>query len=82
MLAAGGSIEPFWAMYKQHNKAEVREILAEYLIGELEGEASETVKIEDPFKNEPQRHPALITHRWVGAEHVVNTCMLKVRLRC
>jgi len=61
MLAAGGSIEPFWAMYKQHQKAEVREILSEYKIGELDGAAAAGAKMDDPFKNEPKRHPALIT---------------------
>ncbi|GAX85602.1 hypothetical protein CEUSTIGMA_g13017.t1 [Chlamydomonas eustigma] len=63
MLAAGGSIEPFWAMYKQHNKDEVRSILAQYKVGKLAGgEAASAGKaLEDPFKNEPPRHPALIT---------------------
>lgn len=97
MLAAGSSIEPFWGIYKQHDKPEVRalperdrradqaacvdvslrrvvtdgqdahtqvrDILEQYKIGKLAGGASEAamVKIEDPFKNDPHRHPALLT---------------------
>ncbi len=35
MLAAGGAIDPFWAMYAQHNTAEVRQMLEGYRIGDL-----------------------------------------------
>ena len=35
MLAAGGAIDPFWAMYAQHQTAEVRTILETYRIGDL-----------------------------------------------
>ena len=35
MLAAGGAIDPFWAMYAQHNTAEVRQMLEGYRIGNL-----------------------------------------------
>ena len=35
MLAAGGAIDPFWAMYAQHQTAEVRKILEGYRIGNL-----------------------------------------------
>ena len=35
MLAAGGAIDPFWAMYAQHQTAEVRKILEGYRIGSL-----------------------------------------------
>lgn len=35
MLAAGGAIDPFWAMYAQHQNAEVRKILETYRIGDL-----------------------------------------------
>lgn len=38
MLAAGGSVEPFWGLYQQHLKQEVRDILEPYRIGSLEGE--------------------------------------------
>ncbi len=35
MLAAGGAIDPFWAMYAQHNTDEVRQMLEGYRIGKL-----------------------------------------------
>lgn len=35
MLAAGGAIDPFWAMYAQHNTDEVRHMLEGYRIGRL-----------------------------------------------
>ena len=35
MLAAGGAIDPFWAMYAQHNTAEVHRMLEGYRIGTL-----------------------------------------------
>lgn len=60
MLAAGGSIEPFWGIYQQHNKKEVHDILAQYKIGELEGGPAPSAALADPFKDEPSRHPALI----------------------
>ena len=57
MLAAGGAIDPFWAMYAQHNTEQVQQILEEYRIGNLEGGA---VPVGDPYANEPtDRHPAL-----------------------
>lgn len=57
MLAAGGAIDPFWAMYAQHNTDQVKEILEEYRIGNLEGGAT---PVEDPYANEPKdRHPSL-----------------------
>jgi Cytochrome b5-like Heme/Steroid binding domain len=35
MLAAGGAIDPFWAMYAQHNTANVKAILEGMRIGDL-----------------------------------------------
>ncbi len=35
MLAAGGAIDPFWAMYQQHNQEEIRSLLEGYRIGTL-----------------------------------------------
>ncbi|KAL4433958.1 hypothetical protein ABPG75_000399 [Micractinium tetrahymenae] len=58
MLAAGGAIDPFWAMYQQHNNEQVKGILEEYRIGRLKGGAA--APVADPYANEPQRLPALI----------------------
>jgi len=35
MLAAGGSVDSFWAMYAQHQKKEVSDLLEGYRIGSL-----------------------------------------------
>lgn len=58
MLAAGGPIDPFWAMYAQHNTEQVKSILEEYRIGNLEGGSA---PVGDPYENEPKdRHPSLL----------------------
>jgi sulfite oxidase len=36
LLAAGGSVEPFWAIYAQHKTAEVMEILEKLRIGNVD----------------------------------------------
>jgi len=59
MLAAGGSVEPFWGLYQQHQKQEVRDILGKYRIGTLKG-AMASKPLADPYQNEPARHPALL----------------------
>lgn len=37
LLAAGSSVDPFWAIYQQHNHAHVHETLEKYRIGEWRG---------------------------------------------
>ena len=73
-LAAGGSVEPFWRVYKQHleEDAGVASILAELRVGtlalsdyEAETAAAAARAEDDPYRDEPERHPALIVH---GAE--------------
>lgn len=61
MLAAGGPLEPFWALYAVHNQPHVRELLAEYKIGELNPEdvAPASAEPSDPYAADPARHPAL-----------------------
>ena len=76
-MAAGGSVEPFWLLYRQHlaatsgskgitPKEVVAEILAEHQVGWLDPadvEAAEAAAAlrspDDPYANEPTRHPAL-----------------------
>ncbi|KAG2433977.1 hypothetical protein HYH02_012439 [Chlamydomonas schloesseri] len=64
MLAAGGSVEPFWGLYQQHKKAEVFAILEPYRIGTLEGgaaaAAAASAALKDPYAGDPPRHPVLI----------------------
>jgi len=65
MLAAGGAIDPFWALYQQHMVDNVLSILKEYRIGSLSTEEVNTLQkdINDPYKNDPERHPALLVHK-------------------
>ncbi|MGH0145741.1 UNVERIFIED_CONTAM: hypothetical protein FKN15_038759 [Acipenser sinensis] len=61
MLAAGGALEPFWAMYAVHNQQHVLELLGEYKVGELSSEDKKkgSGAISDPYDSDPPRHPAL-----------------------
>ncbi len=62
LLAAGGRLEPFWELYGAHKKTEVYEMLEGLRIGNIHADDMkqvETVKSDDPYGNEPERHPAL-----------------------
>ncbi|KAJ7999278.1 hypothetical protein DPEC_G00213770 [Dallia pectoralis] len=62
LLAAGGALEPFWALYAVHSQEHVLEILSEYKVGELSAsdrQKQETGKSLDPYSTDPIRHPAL-----------------------
>ncbi|KAJ8412130.1 hypothetical protein AAFF_G00143970 [Aldrovandia affinis] len=60
LLAAGGALEPFWAMYAVHNQEHVLEILNEYKVGKLCPEdCKKQVVSSDPYSSDPPRHPAL-----------------------
>jgi len=77
LLAAGGAIDPFWALYAEHLKAPTFALLEEMRIGNLRAEdryqaatnstASATstgADISDlgPYTSEPTRSPVLIPH--------------------
>lgn len=66
-LAAGASVEPFWAMYQQHNAPAIRQLLEQYRIGTLEGGGADQQQQQqqlqptrDPYESDPERHPALV----------------------
>ncbi|XP_061583472.1 sulfite oxidase, mitochondrial [Cololabis saira] len=62
LLAAGGALEPFWALYAVHNQEHVLELLSEYKVGLLSKEdlkKQQAVKSSDPYSSDPERHPAL-----------------------
>ena len=67
MLAAGGSVDPFWRIYQQHvgNDA-VKELLADMQIGRLSDEDAAAslaeVDANDPYSKEPATPPALTIH--------------------
>jgi len=68
LMAAGGSVEPFWAMYAVHlNNAQVAGLLEQYRIGNLsaldaEAQAKELAASDSPFAGDPKRHPALVVN--------------------
>lgn len=73
LLAAGSAVEPFWELYNVHKNEEVFKLLQEMKIGRLKpGEQAKktVVDINDPFANEPIRHPALrpVSQRPFNAE--------------
>lgn len=61
MMAAGGSIEPFWTIFANHNQNDVYELLESMRIGNL---AHQDILLKskdqnDPYANEPMRHKTL-----------------------
>jgi sulfite oxidase len=65
MLAAGGAVEPFWALYAQHREEYVYELLEEMRVGNLKDGArvaggGKAVVQGDVYGAEPERHPALL----------------------
>ncbi|XP_048784600.1 zinc finger protein Eos isoform X1 [Lagopus muta] len=60
LLAAGGALEPFWALYAVHGEPHVLELLQQYKVGELSpDEAPPAPDAQDPFAGDPPRHPGL-----------------------
>jgi sulfite oxidase len=67
LRAAGGSIDPYWDIFTIHKAPHVYEILAQYLVGyidvaDLVDGRPAAERIEDPFEQDPERDPRLITH--------------------
>uniref|UniRef100_A0A915HR92 sulfite oxidase n=1 Tax=Romanomermis culicivorax TaxID=13658 RepID=A0A915HR92_ROMCU len=63
LMAAGGSVDPFWNLYAVHKTSDVLEILEEMRIGDLDTNDILTEKSSsdtDPYANDPPRHPALV----------------------
>lgn len=65
MLAAGGSVDPFWAVYQQHRGEHVAELLGKFRIGTLDAAdaaaaATAAAAVGDPFANDPPRSPLLV----------------------
>ncbi|XP_036148221.1 sulfite oxidase, mitochondrial isoform X2 [Monomorium pharaonis] len=62
MMGAGGSIEPFWTVFANHNTPEIHSLLESMRIGNISEEDAESNKSDlyDPYATEPTRHKALI----------------------
>ena len=62
MLAAGKSVDPYWNLYQQHNKAQVQDILKPMKIGKI---LNYTPKTEgDLYMKDPIRNPNLKFHSY------------------
>ncbi|XP_037936806.1 sulfite oxidase, mitochondrial [Teleopsis dalmanni] len=60
MLGAGSAIDPFWAIYQQHNNREILTLLEGYRIGNISAEDEVgTEDMNSTWANEPKRHPLL-----------------------
>ena len=61
LLAAGGSVEPFWSLYALHKRPDILLLMEKYRIGNLViGEENlAMMNVDDPYGNEPYRHPVL-----------------------
>jgi len=67
MLAAGGSIEPFWKLYTQHTNSELpMKLLNEMRIGDMHPDdvaaAAKLKDDKDPYKDDPDVNPIQVTH--------------------
>jgi len=71
LQASGSSIEPFWNLYRQHFASDLpMQYLEKMKIGVLDEKDQEliddqiekTFEENDPYKDEPIRHPALKVH--------------------
>lgn len=66
LKAAGGSIDRYWDIFAIHKTQYVYDILEQYFIGhvhpdDLQNGRPPQEQIEDPFADDPERHPSLIT---------------------
>ncbi|XP_065350940.1 sulfite oxidase isoform X2 [Cloeon dipterum] len=61
LMAAGASVDPFWASYGVHKNADILKMLETYRIGNLSEEDSKVSlhNVVDPYDSDPRRHPAL-----------------------
>mmetsp|Transcript_9335 Transcript_9335/g.15450 ORF Transcript_9335/g.15450 Transcript_9335/m.15450 type:complete len:763 (-) Transcript_9335:174-2462(-) len=72
LMGAGGAIEPYWYLYRQHFASPLPlNLLSKMLIGKLhptdqdlidEQMENVTEQTPDPYENEPQRNSTLIVH--------------------
>lgn len=60
MKAAGGPLEPYWNIYKQHYNSDVTSILNEYKIGYTD---KYNLELNDPYIMEPDRDNNLKVHK-------------------
>eukprot|EP00359_Climacostomum_virens_P009608 CAMPEP_0204913334 /NCGR_PEP_ID=MMETSP1397-20131031/11237_1 /ASSEMBLY_ACC=CAM_ASM_000891 /TAXON_ID=49980 /ORGANISM="Climacostomum Climacostomum virens, Strain Stock W-24" /LENGTH=480 /DNA_ID=CAMNT_0052084547 /DNA_START=903 /DNA_END=2342 /DNA_ORIENTATION=- len=59
LLAAGGSLEPFWVLYRVHREPSILGLLESMRIGNLDAR-EKPLNVNDPYSSQPHRHSALI----------------------
>lgn len=60
LMAAGNSVEPFWALYAVHKNPHVYKILETFRIGNLKVDSKQLLeKSYDPYDTDPSRHHEL-----------------------
>jgi sulfite oxidase len=63
-MAAGGDLEPYWDIYRQHLRGHVVEWMEKYRIGNLSpddaAKSRTAIQVGDMFLNEPVRHKDLL----------------------
>ena len=56
-MASGHDLEPFWQVYKQHNRGHVADLLQKYRVGHLAPRDAATVRqrtrFDNPYSNDP-----------------------------
>lgn len=72
MLAAGGPVEPYWHLYRQHFASDLpMRLMEDLLIGTLDEKDQDAIDEQmeklanentDPYAHEPKRSPMLIVH--------------------
>ena len=77
MMAAGGDLSKFWAVYRLHNRPHVRKLLEEYRIGTLSAADAARVEAETEFASyydgDPARPKAADGTLRVPSEHPWNS---------
>mmetsp|Transcript_3112 Transcript_3112/g.7566 ORF Transcript_3112/g.7566 Transcript_3112/m.7566 type:complete len:648 (-) Transcript_3112:75-2018(-) len=73
LMAAGGDLEPFWNVYRQHYRGHILDFIQRYKIGRLSPsdakKASSAFEFGDMYTTDPERHPDLLgcTYKpWCG----------------
>ncbi|XP_011151999.1 probable sulfite oxidase, mitochondrial isoform X2 [Harpegnathos saltator] len=61
LMAAGGSIDPFWSIFANHNTPEIYSLLESMRIGNISEEDAKSNKNDshDAYANDPSRHKTL-----------------------
>jgi sulfite oxidase len=75
IMAAGGAIDDYWKIYKQHNNEDVYQLLEKYRIGKLE-HYQEDISEDNNYINEPVRNGDLYYHTLTPCNAEANLSIL------